>query len=128
MPVATRSFIEAGSSLARGSIALPKDRFAAVALPLKTVYDLPAIDKGISLQYRGFGNIGTESPVKPSSATIAALYELFLVNNRIAQWSQFGVLAANVRKIYSSILYAMLTGQLARPITALSAAHLTIAE
>ena len=77
---------------------------------------------------RGFGNIGTESPVKPSSATIAALYELFLVNNRIAQWSQFGVLAANVRKIYSSVLYAMLTGQLARPITALSAAHLTIAE
>ena len=76
----------------------------------------------------GFGNIGTESPVKPSSATIAALYELFLVNNRIAQWSQFGVLAANVRKIYSSVLYAMLTGQLARPITALSAAHLTIAE
>jgi hypothetical protein len=36
----------------------------------------------------GFGNIGTESPVKPSSATIAALYELFLVNNRIAQWPQ----------------------------------------
>src|SRR5271165_3434534 len=38
---------------------------------------------------RGFGNIGTESRVKPSSATIAALYELFLVNNRIAQWPQF---------------------------------------
>ena len=37
----------------------------------------------------GFGNIGTESPVKPSSATIAALYELFLVSNRIAQWPQF---------------------------------------
>ena len=37
----------------------------------------------------GFGNIGTESPVKPSSATIAALYELFLVDNRIAQWPQF---------------------------------------
>ena len=37
--VATRSFIEAGSSLAR---ALPKDRVAAGALPLKTVYDLAA--------------------------------------------------------------------------------------
>jgi hypothetical protein len=37
----------------------------------------------------GFGNIGTESPVKPSSATIAALSELFLVSNRIAQWPQF---------------------------------------
>jgi hypothetical protein len=42
MRVATRSFIEAGSSLARESIALPKDRVAAVALPLKTVYDLAA--------------------------------------------------------------------------------------
>jgi hypothetical protein len=80
-----------------------------------------------SVYLRGFGNIGTESPVKPRQR-LAALYELFLVNNRIAQWSQFGVLAANVRKIYSSVLYAMLTGQLARPITALSAAHLTIAE
>ena len=38
---------------------------------------------------RGFGNIGTESPLKPSSAPIAALYELFLVSNRIAQWPQF---------------------------------------
>jgi hypothetical protein len=37
----------------------------------------------------GFKNIGTESPVKPSSATIAALYELFLVDNRITQWPQF---------------------------------------
>ena len=37
----------------------------------------------------GFRNIGTESPVKPSSATIAALYELFLASNRIAQWPQF---------------------------------------
>ena len=42
MRVATRSYIEAGSSLARESIALPKDRVAAVALPLKTVYDLAA--------------------------------------------------------------------------------------
>ena len=44
---------------------------------------------GLCLRDWGFGNIGTESPVKPSSATIAALYELFLVSNRIAQWPQF---------------------------------------
>jgi hypothetical protein len=57
MRVATRSFIEAGSSLVREPIAFPKDRVAAGALPLKTVYalaattrfslrfyDLPAID------------------------------------------------------------------------------------
>ena len=40
--VTIRSFIEAGSSLARESIALPKDRAAAVALPLQMVYDLAA--------------------------------------------------------------------------------------
>jgi hypothetical protein len=39
-----------------------------------------ALWQGLSC-YRGFGNIGTESPVKPSSATIAAFYELFLVDN-----------------------------------------------
>ena len=48
-----------------------------------------ASDVLAKVENRGFGNIGTESPVKPSSATIAALYELFLVNNRIAQWPQF---------------------------------------
>ena len=42
MRVATRSFIEAGSSLARESISLLKDRVASVALPLKTVYDVAA--------------------------------------------------------------------------------------
>jgi hypothetical protein len=42
MRVATRPFIEAGLSLERESIALPKDRIAAGALPLKTVYDLAA--------------------------------------------------------------------------------------
>ena len=42
MRVATRSFIEAASSLTREPIALPKDRVAAEALPLKTVYDLAA--------------------------------------------------------------------------------------
>jgi hypothetical protein len=42
MRLAPKSFIEAASSLARESIALPKDRVAAVALPLKTVYDLAA--------------------------------------------------------------------------------------
>jgi hypothetical protein len=42
------------------------------------------------LCYRGFGNIGTESPVKPSSATIAAFYELFLVDNLgLREWPQF---------------------------------------
>jgi hypothetical protein len=42
MCVATRSFIEAASSLTRESVVLPKDRVAVVALPLKTVYDLAA--------------------------------------------------------------------------------------
>ena len=42
MRVAARSFIEAGLSLEREPIALPKDRVAAGALPLKTVYDLAA--------------------------------------------------------------------------------------
>jgi hypothetical protein len=53
---------------------------------LKVIFDLP---DALASSKRGFGNIGTESPVKPSSATIAALYELFLVDNRIAQWPQF---------------------------------------
>jgi len=35
------------------------------------------------------GTIGTKSPVKPSSSTIAASCRLFLVNSRIAQWPQF---------------------------------------
>jgi hypothetical protein len=45
MRVATRSFIEAGLSLVREPIALPKDRVAAGALPLKTVYALAAKTK-----------------------------------------------------------------------------------
>ena len=42
MRVATRSFIEADLSLERESIALPKDRLTAGALPFKAVYDLAA--------------------------------------------------------------------------------------
>jgi hypothetical protein len=46
MRLAPRSFIEAAlavSSLVRESFTLPKDRVAAVVLPLKTVYDLAAL-------------------------------------------------------------------------------------
>jgi hypothetical protein len=43
-PWSSQNPVEAGLSLERESIALPKDRIAAGALPLKTVYDLAAID------------------------------------------------------------------------------------
>jgi hypothetical protein len=42
MQAATRSFIEAGSSLCTRTDYLAKDRIACGALPLKTVYDLIA--------------------------------------------------------------------------------------
>jgi hypothetical protein len=57
--------------------------------PTLTLHDSGCQDNGRLYAGRGFWNIGTESPVQSSSATIAAMYELFLVNNRIAQWPQF---------------------------------------
>jgi hypothetical protein len=50
MRVATRSFIEAGSSLAREPIAMPKDRVEAGDLPLRTAYNLAA-KTGVSLRF-----------------------------------------------------------------------------
>ena len=69
--------------------------FADLEIPLRTRIflglrnRLPFLFEIPGREHRGFGNIGTKSPVKPSLATIAALCGLFLVNNRIAQWPQF---------------------------------------
>src|ERR1700680_2802556 len=50
-------------------------RLSQLAQPDWNLLGFRRVEKLVdSTRTRGFGNIGTESPVKPSSATIAALY------------------------------------------------------